>query len=253
MLNSHSKLGQWLWSRDRKRFLSIMGMFLAMVSVAPAGVIDATNVPVEMGTSFADLGFATVAAIGDGADATFHSKTIGAYTGFGIGGGYSDAEIDLDGEKLTVEYDNPTVITELILAFLYPNQAWEDVVDEVARVTVVTPVALVGELTALGSASASWTGSPSAVINLDPAVFDSAGVWRIAMPFGSQLVQKIEFTSVAAAGGPDSALNSDFGIVSITDSDGQQVPEAATVSITGAGLLLVGLASRKWRSRRGNG
>lgn len=238
--------------RSSKPFLITVGIFLAMVSTSPAGVIDATTVPVEMGTSFADLGFATVTAIGNGADATFHSKTIGAYKGFGIGGGYSDAEIDLDGEKLTVEYDSPTVITELILAFLYPNQAWDDVVDEVARVTVVTPAALVGELTAQGSSSAAWTGSASPVINLDLAIADSAAVWKIAMPFGSQLVQKIELTPVAVSGGPDSALNSDFGIISITDSDGSQVPEAATVLLTGAGLVLLGLTSRKWRSRRGN-
>lgn len=253
MSKSHLMLEHSLWGRGCKRLLCVLEIFFAMVSVSPAGVIDATNVPVEMGTSFADLGFATVTAIGNVTDATFHSKTIGTYTGFGIGGGYSDAEIDLNGEKLTVEYDNPTVITELILAFLYPNLAWDDVVDEAARVTVVTPAPLVGELTALSSASGSWTGSASAVINLDPAVFDSGGVWKIAMPFGSQLVQKIEFTSVAVAGGPDSALNSDFGIVSITDSDGGQVPEAATVLLTGAGLVLLGLTSRKWRSRRGNG
>jgi hypothetical protein len=229
----------------------VIGLLLAIASTSPAGVIDATNVPVEMGTSFTNLGFATVTAVGGGTDTTFHSKTIGAYKGFGIGGGYSDAEIDLNGEKLTVEYANPTVVTELILAFLYPNQAWNDVVNEVAKVTVVTPVSLVGELTALSSTTANWTGSPSAVINLDPAVFDSAGVWKISMPFGSQLVQKIEFTSVAVPGGPDSALNSDFGIISITDSDGQQVPEATTILLTGAGLLLLGLTSRKWRSLRG--
>ena len=228
--------------------MTVAAILLALVSTAPAGVIDANNVPVNVGVSSEDLLFAVVSAVGSGSDVTFHSKTIGSYTGFGIGGGYSDAEVDLNGEKLTVEYDNPTVITELILAFLYPNQGWDDVVNEVARVTVVTPASLVGELTALTSSTATWSGAPSLVTNLDPAVNPNAGVWKISMPFGSQLVQKIEFTSVAVAGGPDSALNSDFGIVSITNSD-SEVPEASSVLLTGLGLVLLGGSSRKWRSR----
>jgi hypothetical protein len=84
--------------------------------------------------------------------------------------------------------------------------------------------------------------------SFDAAVKPSAGVWKISMPFGSQLVQKLEFTSVTVAGGPDSALNSDFGIVSITSSD-SEVPEAASVLLTGVGLVLLGGISRKWRSR----
>jgi hypothetical protein len=190
-----------------------------------------------------------VAATGQaGEDTAFYAKTIGSYTGFGIGGGYSTAEIDLKGEKLTVEYDNPTVITELILSFLYPVQAWDDVVNEVARVTVVGPTPLVGDLTALTSTTASWSGSGSAVVNLEAAVFNSASVWQISMPFGSQLVQKLEFTAVAVAGGPEDATNSDFGIVSITNSD-SEVPEASSVLLTGLGLVLLGGISRKWRSQ----
>jgi len=231
------------------RLWTVAAIFLAMASTASAGVIDASNVPVGIGTSFGDLGFATVAATGQaGEDTAFYAKTIGSYTGFGIGGGYSTAEIDIKGEKLTVEYDNPTVITELILSFLYPSGAWDDTVNEVARVTVVTPTSLVGDLTALTSTTASWSGAPSLVTNLDPALNPNAGVWKISMPFGSQLVQKIEFTAVAVAGGPDSALNSDFGIVSITNSD-SEVPEASSVLLTGLGFVLLGGISRKWRSR----
>ncbi len=226
----------------------LAGAVLAATGNAGAGVIDVSNVPVNVGSSSVDLGFATVVAVGGAADFAFHAKTIGSYTGFGIGGGYSDAEIDLNGEKLTVEYANPTVITELILSFLYPNQGWDDVVNEVARVTVVTPTSLAGDLTALSSNTASWSGSGSAVVNLDPAVQDSAGVWKISMPFGSQLVQKIEFTPVAVAGGPIDATNSDFGIVSITNSD-TEVPEASSMLLTGAGLGLLGVVLRKRRSR----
>lgn len=250
MFNSHSTLGQSLGCSGWLRLWTVAGILLALASTAPAGTIDASNVPVGIGTSFGDLIFATVTATGAvGGDTAFYAKTVGSYTGFGIGGGYSDAEIDLNSEKLTVEYDNPTVITELIFSLLYPNKGWDDVVDEVARVTVVTPTSLVGDLTALSSTSASWTGSGSLVINLDPAVEPTGGVWKISMPFGSQLVQKLEFTSVAVAGGPIDATNSDFGIVSITNSD-SQVPEAASVLLTGMGLVLFGGISRKWRLRR---
>jgi hypothetical protein len=249
MINTHSTLGQSIQRGGLLRLWAAAAILLALASTAPAGVIDASNVPVGMGTSFGDLGFATVAATGQaGEDTAFYAKTIGSYTGFGIGGGYSDAEIDIKGEQLTVEYDNPTLITELILSFLYPSGAWDDTVNEVARVTVVAPASLVGELTALTSTTANWSGAPSLVTNLEPAVQDSAGVWKISMPFGSQLVQKLEFTAVAVVGGPDSALNSDFGIVSITNSD-SEVPEAASVVLTGLGLVLLGGTSRKWRSK----
>jgi hypothetical protein len=249
MFNTHSTLGQSIQRGGLLRLWAAAAIFLALASTAPAGVIDVNNVPVGIGTSFGDLGFATVTATGQaGEDTAFYAKTIGSYTGFGIGGGYSTAEIDLKGEKLTVEYDNPTVITELILSFLYPNLGWDDVVNEVARVTVVAPTSLVGELTALTSTTANWSGAPSLVTNLDPAVNPSAGVWKISMPFGSQLVQKLEFTAVAVPGGPIDATNSDFGIVSITNSD-NEVPEAASVLLTGLGLVLLGGISRKWRSK----
>lgn len=249
MINLYSTTGQKHHVRAWLSLLAVTGLLLATASISSAGVIDASNLPVEMGTSYANLGFATVTAEGSGVDATFHAKTVGAYTGFGIGGGFADAEIDLNGEKLTIEYSSPTVITELIFAFLYPNGGWSDVVNEVARVTVVSPTSLVGELTATGSTTATWTGSGSAVVNLAAAVAESGGVWRITNPFGSTAVQKIEFTAVAVVGGPNDSTNSDFGIVSITDAGGE-VPEPASAALTGLGLILAAVGARRLRGRR---
>ncbi len=250
MIKLHSTMGKSHRSGGRIGLLATAAaLLLATASTSLAGVINASNVPVEMGTSYANLGFATITAEGSGVDATFHAKTVGAYTGFGIGGGYADAEIDLNGEKLTIEYAAPTVITELIFAFLYPNGGWSDVVNEIARVTVVSPTSLVGELTATGSTTATWTGSGSTVENLASAVAESGGVWRITNPFGSTAVQKIEFTAVAVGGGPSDSTNSDYGIVSISDADGE-VPEPASAALTGLGLILATFGARKLRGRR---
>ncbi len=153
---------------------------------------------------------------------TLGFKTVAGWTGLGVNGGYSGAEIDI-GEWLQLNFTQPQVLSELTLAFLFDGPEFGDP-NEIA---ILSDGVNTYSLKATGANTATWTGS-GLVENLSPATSSGAAVWRITNPFGNAPVSTVRFSpsEQIAGGGQDS----DFSL------QGFSVPD------TGSTLILFGLA-----------
>jgi len=228
-----------------RRFLSVLvGVFFLLGSVvlAEAYTITAQNI-FDGGisgvfTSSAGGGsFALKAMPGTASGDPYNGKyvvgvthTQGRYDVYG--------EIDLDGERITITFDKPFILSALDIGVLYANGNYGDNVNEKAKI-VADGTAYY--LTVTGGTTAEWTGSGS-VSNLSPALDDYNGLWRISNPFGNTSVSKLEFYAVKQPGAGYNASNSDFGIYQI---QGTVVPIPPTILLLGSGLLGFGLLSRR--------
>lgn len=181
---------------------------------------------------------------------TFLKKTLGtpAFTGVGINPGVTGDEIDI-GEFLTGVSSNFLSIASLTLGVLFDGPEFGDV-REVARVTVTSasggPVAYTLTSGLPGQGGATWSGPGGVVTNLSPPTDGGGAVWRVSNPFGALAdITRVEFTALPGAGcGEGSCDNqSDFTLVQLQAT----VPEPASLTLFGAGLLGLGLAARRRR------
>jgi len=90
-----------------------------------------------------------------------------------------------------------------------------------------------------------WRGSIFGVQTLSPATEGNGGIFRIANPFGSELISSLDILAWKFT--PAGAANSDFGLVSVTYTTTTVIPEPGTLVLVGLGML--GLASGGKRAR----
>jgi len=148
-------------------------------------------------------------------------KTVAGWTGLGVNGGYSGAEIDI-GEWLQLNFTQPQILRELTIAFLFDGPEFSDP-NEVA---VLSDGVNTYSLKATGATTATWTGG-GLVENLSPATSTGAAVWRITNPFGDSPVSTVRFSPSEQI--PGGGQDSDFSL------QGFSVPD------TGSTLVLFGL------------
>lgn len=168
---------------------------------------------------------------------TLGFKTVAGWTGLGVNGGYSGAEIDI-GEWLQLNFVQPQVLSELTIAFLFDGPEFNDP-NEIA---VLSDGFNTYSLKATGATTAVWTGAGS-VVNLSPATSWGAAVWRITNPFGDTPVSTVRFSPREQISGV--GQDSDFSL------QGFSVPDAGSTLVL-LGLALGGIAvfAQRFGSRR---
>jgi PEP-CTERM motif len=168
--------------------------------------------------------------------------------GIGVSGGRTSDEIDI-GESVKVSFAKAVDIKSFSLAYLYDGPEFGDV-QEKAQVTVsfadLTTKSY--SLTALYSNSYSWTGLGT-VTNPYPNIDTKGGLWTVTNPFGNAAVTGLAFTALQGICGKGLSCNnqSDFGLSSVITAP---VPEPETYAMMFAGLGVIGLVSRRRKSRQ---
>lgn len=188
---------------------------------------------------------------GQSVNGTFGWKTVGDVTAAGVTGGAPGNEIDSD-EAIFVGFNSAQIVSEISLAFLYPDGEFGDKGNEIAVIVpylanqngdiqMLAPVYLQFTLEATGFTSAVWSGSGlygSTVVNLAEAQDNpqSGALWQINNPFGNMQIDGLLFLTQDPYTG---ASDGDYSLYSISTS---QVPVPAAVWLLGSGLVgLVGL------------
>jgi len=139
-------------------------------------------------------------------------------------------------------------VNEITLGLMYVAGATGDIFSEAAQLQTNGGTSCASGTVAacILSASGVWRGSTLGVTTVSPGTAGSGGIFKIANPFGSELITSIDFIPWAIAG--SGASNSDFALVNVTYTT-TAIPEPGTVSLVGLGLL--GLAFAGKRRARG--
>ena len=188
---------------------------------------------------------------GQSVNGTFGWKTVGNITAAGVTGGAPGNEIDAD-EAIYIGFDNAQTLSEITLAFLYPDGEFGDKGNEIAVIVpflanpdggidLLQAVYLQFTLEATGFTTAVWSGTGqygSTVVNLAEAQDNpqSGGLWQINNPFGDLQIDGLLFLTQDPYTG---ASDGDYSLYSVSTS---QVPVPAAIWLLGSGLVgLVGL------------
>jgi len=205
-------------------------LLTAPTLVAASNVISAadfTGPNGNVGYNTLVLPFATATSL-DGKN--FNKNTIDGFQNVGALGGVQ-GEFDVNSptsQGMLVSYLTPQTIQSITIGFLYPKGVFDDLNNEVAKITFngVTTYTL----EATGSNTFLWSGGGT-VTNLSLATGGGAGEWKITDPFVGS-VTSIEFSPFDTGVGSNST-NSDFGINEIVSA----VPEPISFLLLGSAMV----------------
>ncbi|QOJ17206.1 MAG: hypothetical protein HRU76_06285 [Phycisphaeraceae bacterium] len=152
----------------------------------------------------------------------FKGKTVGGFSGVGVGGGSVAGEID-NLEFIRFSFSQPVNVISLSLGALYTAGNYGDTVHESALITTDLGSHL---LIASGATSGSWNGFGT-LQNDSPATQGQGGAWTIS---GSSIFAGPITTLTLASGNPGPSNAGDFTFRSIA-------VEQASIPAPGAGLL----------------
>jgi hypothetical protein len=221
---------------NRLRLGVLVSLLALGLSGQAANALTISATDLTPGASNVVVSGANVSAVGG----TFSGKSASGVYGVGVGGGYTDAEIDLAGEGIRFVFEGPLTVTSLDLTFLFAAPAWFDSANEVAKVSFVSGgTTYEATLTVTGDTTATWSfGGGGAVTNLSIANQTGAALWSIANPFGQLAVSELTLLPTDA-NGTSNASNADYAFAGLVG-----VPEPTTLA-----LLLLGLGGLAVGSR----
>jgi len=169
----------------------------------------------------------------------------------GVKGGFLANEVDVSGEKLSLNFgSNAVIVSEITLGLLKRKGVDGNANDEAAQLVTNGGTSCasgaIGFCILSAAGSGVWRGKPDGVDNLSPANTGNGGIFKITNPFGTELISSIQFLPWAISG--TGAANSDFGLVSITYTT-TAIPEPGTLALVSLGLLGLSFAGGR-RARR---
>jgi hypothetical protein len=218
---------------------AVFGLALA-ASSAQALVIDHSNIGV--GTDGVDgNGFVSFAS------GVMDTKLAGPYTGVGVAGGRTNGEIDINGEFITLNFDQEQIVSGFRIGLLYNGPEYGDV-KEVARVTADDQVYYLRATSTEGLAQ--WVDSSFNLLSNVRYEYGTrmgqGAVINMVNPFGNMLVGSLTFEAVRGACYSGLCTNqSDYNLVNVTTVT--PVPEPSTYALMFAGLGLVAWVARRRR------
>lgn len=222
---------------------------LLLSAMAGASLFAMASTANALTINWNDLTDGANAAAGPGWAATasprpFDQKSLNGFSGTGVEGGFVTGEIDLDGESITINFDDPQHLDDITVAFLFKDGNFGDTVSEVARLTISASPFIAGDLSVITPTLATWSGPGGGpVVNVSAGDESGAGVWTILDPFGNMQVTSITLTALQVGSPPPSgAANSDFAFNQLNSSP---VPEPVSAGLLGAALAGFAVARRR--------
>jgi hypothetical protein len=195
---------------------------------------------------------------------TCFRRTLDGVTGVGTNVGVP-GEIGITPDKLRFEFDRNVFVTELQIAFLYPDGEYNDVGDEVAKIvllddldTVIADFFFYADTKTTGFLAddlggtdngTAWANLGIAQDGVNDGGAGGGGHWQIGLAadgvsiFGDFRTMEIYGVSEPQPFGDN--RDSDFGFVSLTGDT--SVPEPSAMAVFGVGIFALGWASRRRR------
>lgn len=212
--------------------------FSATVTINASGVTAGTTSASFLGATLTSTGgkFTTTTTVG-----TNPSTVIG------VSGGSVSNEIDISGDKITLNFGSTgAIVNEITLGLLFRSGVSGNVYDEAAHLQTNGGTACAsGALSpCILSAAGVWRGATAGIQILSPATSGNGGIFKITNPFTSALINSIDFKPWGIPPGVGGATNSDFGVVSITYTT-TAIPEPGTFAMVGLGILGLAFAGGK--------
>lgn len=175
------------------------------------------------------------------------------WTGVGIAGGRTGDEIDI-GESITGVFSSGVILSAFQLMVLYDGPEFSDV-SEKAQVTATFasggPVSGILEVkydSVANPAQATWTGTGFGTLtNLSLAREQDAAVWRVFLPFGTNLITSLKFEALTGAFGVAPSTNqTDYALERMEFANApNEIPEPSTYALMLAGLAMLGFMVRR--------
>ena len=241
-----------LFLRRLRRYVATLPALAFGFMASPAfSVSTSVNINasgITSGSSSASFLGSTLVSLG-GSFTTTSTTGILPSTLIGVSGGAVADEIDISGEKITLSFGSTgAVVNQITLGLLFLKGVAGDVINEAAQLQTNGGTACAsGNAFCILSATGVWRGALlPASATLSPATAGNGGIFKITNPFGTELINSIDFMPWAISGA--GATNSDFGLVSVTYTT-TAVPEPGTLALVGLGML--GLAVAGGRRARG--